>query len=1095
MSAPLLAEYLAYSQDSLEELAWAIETSAGQFSLMLARCNYLHLQEHLVEQLQRSLVGIHTLTLKPDETKLYTRIQTELNGAKSAALMVFGFESITHLDLLFSIANQVREEFQKSFPFPIVLWLNNEGYKHMVGTAPDFESWASTTSFILPPAGLTKMLQQAMDCLFDTLLDQGSVQTFEERFKSLQLPFLQLAEVTMVLQELRYQKHVLEPALQADINFLCGFTAHGLQQALDTFRKSLDFWQANATPSDQMAQLKMGLLLFYISQTEFNLIEQERQQTPDWQILKSSLQQAIHSFEQAQRPDLTTQCLILKQRVLQKLQAWQELEVVSQQALEQHQAQGNLLLVVQDYGFQARSALEQKQPAMAYKAAQSALQILESLPETHSRLKSLHLLFLAQAEQQMGQPSEAIKHLEQARSLGDQGQPSTYIQILKTLQALYFDGGNYREAFRIKRDWLSVEQQYGIRAFVGAGRILPRREISSPERIDQQTQDSSSLDQIAPEIAAAGRQQDLEKLLARLGRNDSRLIVIHGNSGVGKSSLVNAGLVPALQLNAIGTRRSLPVVMQIYTNWVEELSRLLAQAQNQRPDTQLQTPEILLEKLQHIDKQDLQAVLIFDQFEEFFFVYQKPEERRIFFKFLADCFQILSLNVVLSLREDYLHLLLECSRLPEMEITGIDILSRNVLYGLGNFSKPDAKGIIESLTARARFYLEPELVDALVSDLSEELGEVRPIELQIVGSQLQAMQITAFNSYRNLGSKPKETLVGKYLAEIINDCGSQLSKLAKLLLYLLTDEKGIRPLKTRTELEKELWPLMPDGRPNDAQLELVLEILVDSGLVLQLPEVPMDRYQIVHDYLATFIRKQQEPQKLGILKEEFLYAVSHELRTPLANMKLAIHMMESGTTPEKQQRYLQILKSECLRETSLVNDLLDFQHLEADRLPISPEPIELDTLIPRILAPFFSRADQRQLNLITDIQTTVKLSSDRQCLERILCELVNNACKYTPPGGSIIVGVQQHNGIEISVWNNGSEIPEEEIPRIFEMFYRIPGSDHWFQGGIGLGLSLVKKLVTRIGGNIQVESRANETSFIVKLPLDITVGDRESYSR
>jgi PAS domain S-box-containing protein len=228
-----------------------------------------------------------------------------------------------------------------------------------------------------------------------------------------------------------------------------------------------------------------------------------------------------------------------------------------------------------------------------------------------------------------------------------------------------------------------------------------------------------------------------------------------------------------------------------------------------------------------------------------------------------------------------------------------------------------------------------------------------------------------------------------------------------------------------------------------------------------------------------------EMQKLSNLKDEFLNTVSHELRTPLANMKLAIHMMEAGITPDKQQRYLQILKGECLRETSLVNDLLDFQRLDADRLPITPERIDLDVLISRILIPFASRADQRQLSLKADIQVTAMLMSDRQCLERILCELVNNACKYTPPGGTIVVGVQQQDAIEISVWNDGSEIPQQEIPHIFETFYRVPGNDQWSQGGTGLGLSLVKKLVTRIGGRIQVESRANETTFTVKLPPSI----------
>jgi len=96
------------------------------------------------------------------------------------------------------------------------------------------------------------------------------------------------------------------------------------------------------------------------------------------------------------------------------------------------------------------------------------------------------------------------------------------------------------------------------------------------------------------------------------------------------------------------------------------------------------------------------------------------------------------------------------------------------------------------------------------------------------------------------------------LEEVVEDCGAENKQAAELVLYLLTDEKGTRPLKTRAELERDLEGLAVDLTREAGKLDLVLRIFVDSGLVFLLPETPYDRYQLVHDYLAEFIRQQQE---------------------------------------------------------------------------------------------------------------------------------------------------------------------------------------------------------------------------------------------
>lgn len=234
-------------------------------------------------------------------------------------------------------------------------------------------------------------------------------------------------------------------------------------------------------------------------------------------------------------------------------------------------------------------------------------------------------------------------------------------------------------------------------------------------------------------------------------------------------------------------------------------------------------------------------------------------------------------------------------------------------------------------------------------------------------------------------------------------------------------------------------------------------------------------------------------EKLNWLKDDFLSTVSHELRTPVANMKMAIRMLQIVMSPEnlsREQRskatnYLQILDDECQREISLVNDLLDLQRLEAGKQPVALETIQLQLWLSQFVQPFEERAQagQQTLQLNLPAETLPPLVSELSSLERILAELLNNACKYTPPRELIVVSVCAYpNSIQIKVSNSGTEIPASELPRIFDKFYRVPSADPWKRGGTGLGLALVQRLAEHLGGSIRVESVNQLTTFTVELP-------------
>jgi signal transduction histidine kinase/CheY-like chemotaxis protein len=270
-----------------------------------------------------------------------------------------------------------------------------------------------------------------------------------------------------------------------------------------------------------------------------------------------------------------------------------------------------------------------------------------------------------------------------------------------------------------------------------------------------------------------------------------------------------------------------------------------------------------------------------------------------------------------------------------------------------------------------------------------------------------------------------------------------------------------------------------------------------------------------------------ELERLNQLKDDFLNTISHELRTPISSIKMASQLLEirlNGlglleTDSEQTGRYLQILQSECDREISLINNMLDLSRLDAQMEPIHPTTIKLQDWIPHLLEPFAAQVQRQQQQLVIEIAEDLPpVVSDLASLGRVLSELFNNACKYTPAQETIKVTARiesqktsrfaERIGREIrvnsivpqalaepalsdpiphvlAIWvsNSGVEILPTEQTRIFDKFYRIPNADPWKQGGTGLGLALVKRLVTHIGGEIQVRSAQNWTTFTVVLPL------------
>lgn len=896
MSNPNSEEVAASNQRSLNTLLRAIQFSQGQFSLILARCNYTSLRDRVVQQLLDACsVPIHSIAIPDTSQTLFSVLQAELRERgqekaegreEIAALMVFGLESVQAIDQVLISANQVREEFRKQFQFPLVLWLNDRVLLKILRLAPDFKAWAAPPiQFEIVIADLVHSLEDHANRLFASVLDAGD-QRFAPSWAIVPTTnSLRQAEFEFALHDIHNSGYPLDLELQANLDFLLGQDAHAqgeLETARECYERSLAFWQAEAEhqqavqrnfpsspiPHPSAVEKEACILIHLGLWWRSYAVLQRSAYTSACELARDFFCCSLKLFEEANRQDLVAKFIIPLAEVLQKLEQWDALERVAKNALVLHTLYGDAVRQARDHGFLAEAALARKDWTEAKQQSESALRLLEALeqavaqtehhplhPHVENSLElawryhqGWYLFLLARAEDNLGNTEQAIAQLEQSRSHSyPQDEPLLYIQILNALWALYFQQGRYLDAFRTKLTRRSLEQQYGFRAFVGALRLEPHRYLLNPV--------------LAQEISASGRQQDVKRLVERLSRDDYKLTVIHGRSGVGKSSIVNAGLFPTLKDRVIGDRIALPVVLNVYTDWLTTLSKNLTQSLSIQPFSLLPPPS-LLTLLQHATDNNFLPVLIFDQFEEFFFVCDTPLQRRPLYEFLRDSLNLPFVKVILTIREDYLHYLLEFQRLTQLDIINNDILGKEIRYPLSDFSPDDAKSVIKSLTNQARFYLDDDLVDELVRDLAGEIGEVRPIELQVVGAELQAEGITTLAQYREKG--PKETLVARSLELVVKDCGPENEAIARIVLFLLTNDKGTRPTKTLDDLEADLVDLGLTG--DIKKLDLVLEVLLGSGLLLLIPEMPDQRYQLIHDYLVDFIRDETFHQQLSSIR-------------------------------------------------------------------------------------------------------------------------------------------------------------------------------------------------------------------------------------
>jgi two-component system phosphate regulon sensor histidine kinase PhoR len=232
-----------------------------------------------------------------------------------------------------------------------------------------------------------------------------------------------------------------------------------------------------------------------------------------------------------------------------------------------------------------------------------------------------------------------------------------------------------------------------------------------------------------------------------------------------------------------------------------------------------------------------------------------------------------------------------------------------------------------------------------------------------------------------------------------------------------------------------------------------------------------------------------ETRQLENVRKDFVANVSHELRTPLASIRLLVETLADGAIddPDVSMVFLNRVVNEVDRLNELIEDLLDLGRLESGRLPLKRSRVSVERIVSDAVERVHMQANDAQIRIVTEVDPSLPdLEVDISRMEQVMANLLANAIKFSPIGSEVLISAGfDDNGVWISVQDHGEGILPEDLPRIFERFYKSDRAR--ISGGTGLGLAIAKHIVGAHGGTLSAESEFEKGSlFTVRLPAEAT---------
>ena len=416
---------------------------------------------------------------------------------------------------------------------------------------------------------------------------------------------------------------------------------------------------------------------------------------------------------------------------------------------------------------------------------------------------------------------------------------------------------------------------------------------------------------------------------------------------------------------------------------------------------------------------------------------------------------------------------------PLLTLTGIILVSGGLLAYLfvRSFSRQ---------TAELRSYAES-LLDPLASgeqlpagdddlgDLGRTLRRVAPrvrelVEtLKLEGARREAILASMVEGVLAVDKDLRVTFCNNAFA---NALGARVPDRAGMPLLTLVRDPGLREILTT---------VLTSGKRTERRLRLpaaadhTFEVLAGP---LAGPSTP-GALAILHDVT--------ELERLERVRKDFVANVSHELRTPLAAIRGYAETLLSGALYDQQnnRKFVEIIEAQATRLSNIASDLLSLSELESDAGPIlQPQTISVRAAVESAIRTVESTASVRGVRMQCGPIDDVKALGSELRLYQVLVNLLDNAVKFNRPDGEVSIQVRAIDGkVRIAISDTGIGIPSEDLPRIFERFYRVDKARSRAMGGTGLGLSIVRHVVEQMHGSIDVTSQLGEGSeFTVTLP-------------
>lgn len=245
----------------------------------------------------------------------------------------------------------------------------------------------------------------------------------------------------------------------------------------------------------------------------------------------------------------------------------------------------------------------------------------------------------------------------------------------------------------------------------------------------------------------------------------------------------------------------------------------------------------------------------------------------------------------------------------------------------------------------------------------------------------------------------------------------------------------------------------------------------------------------INSLVDSTVNSINEERAIEQSKDELITNVSHDIRTPLTSIIGYLGLLKSGvTSPEDQQKYINIAYTKAEQMKSLANDLFEYSTLKSTNTKLNLARLHIYSMLEQVAAGFELEAEKKGIEIEIEARPKdLTIQADAEKLVRVYNNLISNAFKYGTGATKIklVANLVNKREVELRVENNGEPIPKDSQKKIFERFYRVETSRNTKTGGTGLGLSITKSVVDLHHGTIRCQSDKNWTSFIIRLPLDL----------